>query len=298
MLIRFEPIDFPVQIVGWNSFLLDIGPLLQGWRPRLWEGPAPEAGIIIARDCDGGPHSYLLSAILEGPVEKYNQPIKTICAFLADLMTWLCDRDPDWLSLHAGAVEIGGKTVLFPAKGRSGKSTLTAELGLAGGRIFSDDVVPLAGEALEAVALGIAPRLRLPLPGPADSPLARHIASHSPPDGTRYAYVTLDADRLAPFGTRAPVGAIVILDRQAAGPGRPPRLEAASRVEALKQVIGQNMGIRMGSSTLMRRLHALVARIPVYTLIYEEAAPAARLLMARFGDPALTRPPESLEQVR
>ena len=54
----------------------------------------------------------------------------------------------------------------------------------------------------------------------------------------------------------------------------------------------------MGSSTLMRRLHALVARIPVYTLIYEEAAPAARLLMARFGDPALTRPPESLEQVR
>src|SRR3546814_15265532 len=92
----------------------------------------------------------------------------------------------------------------FPAPGRTGKSTLTAQLAASGARIFSDDVLPLDVTTACAGALGIEPRLRLPLPAACSHGFQRWFARRKTLTNSRYAYIGLP--RSGP-GAPAPLGA-------------------------------------------------------------------------------------------
>jgi hypothetical protein len=63
-------------------------------------------------------------------------------------------------TLHASAVSIGGRAIVFVAPKYTGKSTLATALVNGGARLLADDAVPLRGGAEPTVAPGIA-RLRL-----------------------------------------------------------------------------------------------------------------------------------------
>lgn len=52
---------------------------------------------------------------------------------------------------------------MFPESSKAGKSTLTVAFAAASYRVFGDDVLGLTAQG-EGVAMGVAQRLRLPLP--------------------------------------------------------------------------------------------------------------------------------------
>jgi hypothetical protein len=99
----------------------------------------------------------------------YDDPADILCALLADLVLAYVEADPHLLCLHAGAVALGSPGAagspaplfVFPAESQAGKSTLTAALAASGGRLYSDDVLPI--DLSSPVASAVAPACRCPM---------------------------------------------------------------------------------------------------------------------------------------
>jgi hypothetical protein len=171
-------------------------------------------------------------------------------------------------------VVIGGRLVVFPSGSRAGKSTLVARLAAAGCLVYGDDVLPLDETDELGLALGLAPRPRIPLPANASLAFRQFIEAHAGPADDRYLYLNLE-DGLAPRGATAPLGAIVLLDRQPSGPAS---LSHASRADTLKALIRQNFARSEPARALLDRLHRLMSRVPCLALRYSELDEAAELI--------------------
>ncbi|MFP5482167.1 MAG: hypothetical protein ACLGGW_02685, partial [Gammaproteobacteria bacterium] len=107
------------------------------------------------------------------------------------------------IALHAGAVAISNRLIAITGPRRAGKSTLIARLCAEPDlQIFCDDVLPISPLG-EGVALGVAPRLRLPLPAKASQHFKQFARQHLGPHDNRYGY--LCTTNLAGNGTRLPL---------------------------------------------------------------------------------------------
>jgi hypothetical protein len=165
---------------------------------------------------------------LDEPVVE-NRPARAAANLVVDLVEAYLLAHPSNLCLHCGAAEFAGRLVVFPSRSRAGKSTLMARLAQGGMRIYTDDVLPLVNGERDGRSLGIAPRLRLPLPERASSALRGFVNEHSVLRDDDYAYLRQPSPACAAFGATAPLGAAVLLDRQEDGP---PTLETDARVTA------------------------------------------------------------------
>ena len=83
--------------------------------------------------------------------------------------------------LHAGAVRLGPALVLFIGDSESGKSSLSLHLAAAGHRFFGDDriLLDLSAEPVTGLCLGLAPKVRLPLPPEAGEAFTRFVAART-----------------------------------------------------------------------------------------------------------------------
>lgn len=197
------------------------------------------------------------------------------------------EADPHLLCLHAGAVALGspgaGDTpaplFVFPAESQAGKSTLTAALAASGGRLYSDDVLPidLSCPAASAVAVGLAPRPRLPLPAALPAELRENLQRRIALANGRYGYVALGREQLAPLGEHRPIAAFVRLER-AAGHAS---LTATPRSEIMTLLLRQNFGARPPAAELVERFAALTATARCWRLRYSDVGEAIALLMAQ-----------------
>src|SRR5206468_7113792 len=124
-----------------------------------------------------------------------------------------------------------------PNTEEAGKSTLAVKLASYGFRIFADDVLPICETARKAMSLGIAPRLRLPLPSTADSMFREFVKAYRGPHDNEFAYLVLPPNLLAPYGTTAPIGGFVLLDRRISASTQ---LAPVPRGRGLEQLIVQN----------------------------------------------------------
>jgi hypothetical protein len=79
---------------------------------------------------------------------------------LGRMMAYLL-RQRGWLPLHAGAVAVKGKGVLFLGYSGAGKSTTTAAFHIAGYPVLTDDVAPVRVADGRCVLLPARPRVRL-----------------------------------------------------------------------------------------------------------------------------------------
>jgi hypothetical protein len=120
-------------------------------------------------------------------------------------------------------------------KQAKGKSALCMALAAHGQTIFCDDVLPIEPRADRGFAIGIAPRLRKPLPGTLGSRLLRFIAERTGPADRQWVYVKLGEGELAPLGDVAPIKAFVLLRRGT----RRTRLEHVSKNEMLEAPVCQ-----------------------------------------------------------
>ncbi|TVP46644.1 MAG: PqqD family peptide modification chaperone [Halomonas sp.] len=197
------------------------------------------------------------------------------CSVIADVAGAFLRHHTDYVGLHCGSAEINGQLVIFPESHRAGKSTLTAAFAAAGYRVFGDDVVALTPKG-EGVSLGIAPRLRLPLPRAIDEAFQDFVATHQGPSDSRYGYLKLDETLLANHGDKRPIGAIILIDRDSNI--TTPQLTSLQHGEGLWQLLKQNFADTLSDHELITKFLPLVKRIPCFLLRYSDAYNAAEFV--------------------
>ncbi|MEX0815206.1 MAG: PqqD family protein [Dongiaceae bacterium] len=287
MLLAFEGLSRPVALVDSEMLLQPLAAVLHGWRfgpvsadpgsaGGFAEASAGAPPLITIRRAGG--RYRVESPWLAAPV-AYADPVDAVCALIVDLVRAYVADDPSLLCLHCGAAEFAGRLVIFPSRYRAGKSTLMARLAAAGSRVFADDVLPIAAPDNAGRALGIAPRLRLPLPAGAGQDFRDFVAAHRGPGNRRYLYLDLPPETLVRYGATAPIGGFVLLDRRTAGPAE---LTAAPRGQGLQRAILHNFAHGAALETV-DRLAALVAGGHCFTLRYSDLDAAAELLRATFA---------------
>ncbi|MCB2134819.1 MAG: PqqD family peptide modification chaperone [Rhodobacteraceae bacterium] len=282
--LRFDGLHGPVLLSGCEALLPSIDAILPRWlmtvAPAL-DGVEPVASIRAA-----GPDRFEIATLSEdGGLQTFRSydAVDTVCDMIVEL-SWELVRSGSWLMcLHAAAVEIAGRLVIFPSARRAGKSTLTACLARRGFRVFSDDFFPVSLSAaghLQGHATGISPRLRLPLPAGSSAGFREWVAAHRGPGNRRYQYLALAGDQPV-FGAPCPLGAVVLLDRVSTP--QPPVLVPADTAAAVEGLLFQNFARSVHSGTILQSAAGLFRAIPPQRLTYSSAEEAADFLADAFA---------------
>ncbi|MET0106767.1 MAG: hypothetical protein ABW072_16765 [Sedimenticola sp.] len=280
-LYRFEGLPGPVLLKNCDDLLPILRAVLRDWDINRITAKQEREPLI---EIELTPEGYRRSSQWLNKESCFKNPVDAACDFIVDLIhAYLSDR-PELLCLHCAAVEFPEGLVLFPNTYRSGKSTLAMKLVSRGLRLFSDDVLPLSVTDRLGMALGILPRLRIPLPETADDHFRSYIDRHSGPLNNRYLYSDLDTTGLAYLGERAPVRAITVLERS---DGADATIEEAGKGEILKDVILRNFARQGTALNILDTLYALVEQCDCYTLRYDNLEEATDLLISEFGAPAI-----------
>lgn len=279
---RFGPLQEPVMLAACSELITPLTQCLHGWPLTPWSGGTTTSPVItVARR---GTEFVLTSHFIDGE-ETYTDEPSIVCAFMAELIMAYGAAKPETLFLHAGGAIVENRMMIFPARGKTGKSTLIAQLAHHGARIFSDDVIPLDTATLHARALGIEPRVRLPLPAGLPGAMNDWVARHRHLFNAKMTYIGLPRQgpgALVPLGEERPVDAIVLLARKA---GARAELVPCPRAEVLKQLLRQHFGGPMPAATLVARLKALTDAAPCYRLTYGGGDEAPDLLHRLAGKP-------------
>ena len=280
MLLKFDKISRPVDLVGMETVPPAFGSVFRYWPMRpIPEDAAAEPLIRVTPEGE----TFWLEAPWLDERPRYTDAVNLACGLAVHINhAMLMDR-PDFICLHGAGVEVDGRLVVFPNAYRAGKSLLTACLAAAGARIFSDDILPIDCSSNCGVALGVSPRLRLPLPETAGRRSRQFIEEHAGATNPQYLYLELDQARQAPLGEQSPFAGFVLLERRKDSPAM---LEPVSDGEALKQLVLRNFARQISAGESLDYLHGLVTSGVCYKLTYSVGDAAADVLMARFTDHA------------
>lgn len=260
-----------------------LNALMTGWTPE-----------VTAVDASQAPQEVPVSKV-RGVKDRFdlhspwlNEPLAGLmvasaaCGVVADMSQAFCNQHRGCLGLHCGAVQINGHLVVLTGPARAGKSTLisrlTAEPDMT---VFCDDILPVLEDGL-AFGLGLAPRLRLPLPDSVTPAFRAHVDRYMGPADRRYGY--LCGPNIAPHGTRAPVAAVIVLARAEATPARLHRMEPS---EAVRHLIRQNISAPGEGTAHFDQVTRMAENVPCLKLAYSDLEEAVALLRAAFAAPDL-----------
>lgn len=228
------------------------------WPHQLARDGVP---LVRAMAVDGG-------YIVESPFPKRRELTSaTDTAAVSDIvmqaisqMTW---ENPDLLTVHTGGVVIENKLWLISGTYHAGKSLLTAHFAAFGFKVFSDDAVPIDGNI--GFALGICPRLRLPLPEGVGRYFRRWVRKNTGANDDRYNFVRCPK---AQFGEAAPIGGLVKISRGPLGISR------MTRRETYRELEKRDFSKGPGRKRMLKRLSA----VPGYLLRYDDPVDAVKML--------------------
>ncbi|UTD55130.1 PqqD family peptide modification chaperone [Halomonas sp. MS1] len=271
-------VDYALENVGPCIRLIDAEQLLPvihqampGWRLMPCEAQQHAPSICVWRH----PNGYWQEAPALPGGMLLDTPAGTACSVIADLAGAYLRHHPEHIGLHCGAVEVNQQLVIFPDSHRAGKSTLTAAFAAAGYRVFGDDVLAL-NSCGEGIALGVAPRLRLPLPETLAPEFHQFVATHLGPHDDRYGYLALNEQQLASHGMRCPLGAVLLIERDESL--SEPKLVRLQPGDGLWQLLQQNFAEHESDQTLIERFLPLLKDLPCFLMRYRDAYEAATWL--------------------
>ena len=291
MWLRLDGIAQPLRFVGSDELVDVLKSVLRGWSMTRLDSCSDLAMIQISKGTQG--YERRSPWIERATAVVHPDPVDAVCDLLLDLQHAFIEdsanRNHDaMLTLHAAGVRMGmgvnAGLVVFPSTHASGKSLLTtalgAGLGAGGHRVFADDQLPIVvGTPILGVSPGFLPRVRRPLPKTLNGALADFIRSHSGPVSDQFRYVNLSMEAMAPRGEKAPIKAVVLLNRR---DGATPALTPASESEVLKACILQSFGRKLGALEVLDHLHAMIQGVACHTLSYGDAEDAMPLLEEAF----------------
>ncbi|MCM2563631.1 PqqD family protein [Lutimaribacter sp. EGI FJ00015] len=286
--LSFAGLSHEVELRESDEIHESLRKTMPGWRPAL-------QSVATTRDA---PHS----AIWRGSDGRFSfqswwgeSPLKGLglagatCGAVADLIQSYLDERPGTLGLHCGAVRIGIQLVAFTGPYRAGKSTLVTRLGAEPDcALFCDDILPIEPDGT-ALALGVQPRLRLPLPDGISSGFRDYVARAKTIHDHRYAFVS-DPQQAA-LGTSAPLSAMVVLCRKDGARARFHQLDTS---DAAAFVIRQNIADPGDADSHYDRIEGLVENLVCLTLVYSDLEEAVALIRDTFGQSHVPDLQESL----
>lgn len=278
--VWFDGLNAPILLDGCPELLNPLARVIPHW-PFSVTGSAAgaEPALTISRAGKDRYQSVSLSAC--GKVCKFDI-VNTICEMIVELSWELLRSGERLMCLHGAAIEISGRLVIIPNIRRAGKSTLTACLAYRGFRVFSDDFFSVGLDSdgrFTGAAMGVSPRLRLPVPKDFSASFRLWVAENDGPANRQYKYLTLPGQPA--HGAECPLGAIVILDRQEGGPTR---LEPMDIHKAVEVLLHQNFARSVHSGTILHMTNALLSVVRPHRLTYSSAEDAAAFLADRLSD--------------
>lgn len=293
-------VDYALENLGPCLRLVDAQHLLPvlhrampGWRLIPCEPQQQAPDICVWRHPDG--FWQEAPALPDGML--LDTPAGTACSVIADVTGAYLRGHPQLVGIHCGAVEINNQLVIFPDSHRAGKSTLTAAFAAAGCRVFGDDVLAL-NRSGEGIALGVAPRLRLPLPEALAPAFHQFVANHLGPHDERYGYLALNDQQQAAHGAKSPLGSVLLIDRDTTL--TEPQLVPLQPGDGLWQLLQQNFAEHESDHALIERFMPLLQRSPCFLLRYGDAYDAAQWLTNQWAEtswPAKRAPTTDAEKL-
>ena len=269
----------------WAERLLpDVLELLPEWSSAVDAGDAP-ATVRVERRRAG--ERYLFTFRYPGlPGGSFEVEGQAAAADAVATALTLCftQQDRRALQVHAAALAFPKGILVLHGGSLAGKSTLAVQGACLGLPLAADDrlVVTVSAEGLvEATALGVAPRLRKPLPPDAGPSFAGFVAGRIGREFPTAARLALrrPAEQL-PAGRRLPVLGLVSLERRERG-----AIEFAplGQGAALKSLFATAAAPHLDLDTVTRRLAKIVRRVPSWRLAFTSSRDTAALLLERFG---------------
>jgi len=284
-LFSFDGLRHPVSFSGCGEMVGILKNVLRDWPfGEIPDGKGLEPSISVRMDKKG---FHRESKWLK-KTSTFHDPVNAACDFIVDLVNAYVADNPGTLCLHCAAVEFSKGLVIFPSTYKVGKSALSGALAQAGGRVFSDDVLPLTDNGNKGMALGILPRLRLPLPRNLSQSYVDFIRQRGGERSRRFLYIHLNEAELAPYAETAPVAGVVILKRREGAapklsPVKEPKLSPVKESEAVKAVVHRNFAREVPALDILERLQTVVRGAESYKLQYDTVEQAVTVLADTFG---------------
>lgn len=278
--IVFRGISAPLRLDGADAVRQLLPTVAAAW-PHDCRDADPSVAPFFTIRSDPGQPLLLCQSRIDPKPARWLDPVNALCDVIATLALALPVENPSLICLHAAGVAMAGRLVVFPNVSRAGKSTLSVALARAGHPLYGDDVLPLSfAEEDRAIghAMGVAPRLRLPLPASIGREFRDWVDAAEGPRNRQYKYLALKGQPAQ--GVTLPVGAFVILDRQEAPLSA--RLIPVTPDVAMDALLHQNFTRDRHSADILKAIAATLTNLPVFRLSYATLSEAVACLEAAF----------------
>lgn len=279
--IIFQGMDAPLRLQGAEAVLNLLPKVASGWPFEACAADPGAAPFFSIRSVPDG-SLFLCQSHLETKPARRLDPVNALCDAMAALALALPAEDDRLIGLHAAGVGMAGRLVVFPSVRRAGKSTLSVALARAGHALYGDDVLPLSFSAdnrAQGHAMGIAPRLRVPLPDTLPREFRAWVDHVDGPRNRQYKYLALAGQPAQ--GMALPVGAFVILDRQ--DDPVVARLSPVTPDFAMDALLHQNFTRDRHSADILQAVAQMLSTLPVFRLVYADLADAVACVAAAFA---------------
>jgi hypothetical protein len=273
---RFTGLRHPVAFTDADALYPYLDTVLRDWGIEKLDPGDDAPPMITVRKTEAG---FERRSLWLAKPAVFTNPVDAVCDLIVDLIHAHVADHQGLLCLHCAAVELNRGLVIFPNTYRAGKSTLSLKLVASGARLFTDDVLPISSQGDIGMALGILPRLRLPMLPGITPDFRNFVINRAGPQNSRYLYVKLNLSEQAVLGTAAPVRGITILQREE---NVTPRLLEVKKSTVVKDMILRNFARQNPGLEIIDRLHAIVENAQCYRLEYDDLDQAANLIQEVF----------------
>ena len=205
----------------------------------------------------------------------------------SDLLSLLIQGLPNHLLVHAGMVQIDGRTILLPAKAGSGKSTLVAALIRAGFSLGTDEMAVLGVADSKLYPFPKALNLKSPsleVLGPLGGTM-NLIVPDAPADGDRVHHVEVRPERILSPARGYRVDHIVF---PRFGVGETDRIEPVARAAAIGEIAQLSFNHYRLLDRALDCLETLVRTADCYRLTFSDLEAAIGLVREMAEARALT----------
>jgi len=257
-------------VTGAGPIVPLIRHLAPAWPIRWRDDAAPDATVTGRFD---GENWWFDSTSYDSPDYSFPTGLPAANGLVGALLGSMLGLRPTWFTLHAAAVEIDDRLVLIAGANMAGKSTLATALAAGGHRLWSDDRVLImpddGGDGFQAVALGLAAKVRLPLPDDAPAAYRHWIRDRRDLVGDGMMYLKTGAVDMAAAGQMTRPARLLIPDRD---PGRNDTgLAPLSAGQVVKHLVPACYAPHMSPVARLQMLARLAGTLDAAVLKYRDA---------------------------